>query len=170
MLKKSLTSFLAVTMLASVVLPSASLAAPKNKKSEEPNIAEEYEYIQNDTVTVVPVIDDNGSDDEVEVAGKSGYFIKGAMEVIEQVVKVGGSGLLKVVKYLDEDAAKYLSKNSSNIAKGINNAQSKINEFEDYSQKRLSEIIQKSLESVKVPTTYAVQIGDAVAAAVMLLV
>lgn len=163
MLKKSLVSLLAFTLLVSVFLPSASFAAPKTKKSEEPVVTEEY--IQDDTAAT-----DIGIDDEVEAAGKTGWIIKGGMQIAELAVRYGGSGLSKIVKWLDADQARYLSRNSDRIADGIDDAQRKISDLEDYSQSRLSGIIQQSLKNVGVSKTYYVPIGDAIAAGVMLLI
>ncbi|MEV2910462.1 hypothetical protein ABNF65_18015 [Paenibacillus larvae] len=63
---------------------------------------------------------------EVKSAGKWGFLVRGALVVIKSAVKYGGEALSYVVKWLDKDTAKYLSKNSSKIAKGIDNAISKM--------------------------------------------
>ncbi|WP_258436982.1 transposase [Heyndrickxia coagulans] len=93
--------------------------------------------------------------------GKLRWIIKGGMQIAELAVRHGGSGISKIVKFLDKDQAKYLSKNSKKIADGIDDAQKKISDLEDYSQKRLSGIIQQSLRNVGVSKTYYVPVGDA---------
>jgi len=160
MLRKSFASFMALMLLVSFLVPSASFAAEKSNNMKEPVVSDNY--IQDEPSNV--------DDGEVEAAGKTGWFIKGGMQIAELAVRYGGSGLSKIVKFLDADQARYLSKNSGKIADGIDDAQKKISDLEDYSQKRLSGIIQQSLDNMGVSKTYYVPIGDAIAAGVMLLI
>lgn len=162
MSRKFLACLLVFSLLVTFTLPSASLAAPKSQQSNNSVVTEEY--IQNSVTT------DDEIGDEVEAAGKTGWLIKMGLEVAEQIVRYGGSALSKITKYLDADTAKYLKNNSSKIAKGIADAQKKINELEDYTQSRLSAILQQSLSNMGVPKSYAVPIGDAIATAVMFLI
>ncbi|MCG7406086.1 hypothetical protein MH117_01555 [Paenibacillus sp. ACRRX] len=121
---------------------------------------------QTAVVSSVKAVSVQGS---VEAAGKLGFLVRGALVVIKNAVKYGGEALSHVVKWLDADTAKYLSKNTNKISDGIDKAIGKISELGDYATATIRTILLDGLRAAGVPDKYGVAIAEAIAATVDLL-
>ncbi|MFS0883548.1 hypothetical protein [Metabacillus niabensis] len=161
-MKKIIASLIAFTMLFAFVTPSMSaFAAEITKPVTQKKVVS--------TSTTTQGESNVSTGEEVEEAGKLGFLIKLVLEIAEFAFKHGGDIVSSVLKKLDPDTAKYVKNNSDKIAKGLKEAQDKIDEGEEYVHSQLSEILQDAMSLAGVSKTYRVPIADAIATVVLAL-
>lgn len=95
--------------------------------------------------------------------GFKGFLAKTALQLIKVAIDKGGDVLAYVTKWLDKDAAKYITNNKSKIVKSINKVEDWIEDATDVTQTTIKNRLNKELKSAGVPSKYSLQIADAIA-------
>lgn len=111
-------------------------------------------------------IQNASSSGEVGAVAKSGTLVKLALVITKTAVKYGGDLAAFILNSLDPETAKYLSKNTGIVIKGIDLAIKKFDNETKYTSAEIRTIVQDSLRSVNLPDKYLVDVTNAIVSAV----
>lgn len=154
-MKKKLLSVLMVLTL----LASSTGALFANSVQASAAVPTQSNTILSETTTTHP----EQTEPTMSTQGFKGFLAKTALQLVRVAVDKGGDVLAYVTKWLDKDAAKYITNNKSKIANSIKKVENWLDEASDVTQTTIKNRLNKELRDAGVPTKYSLQIADAVA-------
>lgn len=154
MLKKMFACLLVIALFVST--SSSVFANSTNARSTSPTTS----FVEEKTPVVISNFEE---EPEIGTYGFKGFLVKQSLALIRVSVDKGGDVLAYVTKWLDKDAAKYITNNKSKITGAIKKVENWIDNATDVTQTTIKTKLNSELSKAGVPSKYSLQIADAVA-------
>lgn len=143
----------AVITIGNILLPTASVWAGE----KQPNVVQAVSSNKSEKVNKKEI------EEQVEAQGKSGYFIKIAIETVQWAIKNGGSLVDDILKFFDPATAKVFNANKSKVISALDDVLKKIDSATTYVESQIRGMIYSALTAVGISGTYALPIADSIA-------
>ncbi|MEK4127709.1 hypothetical protein NSS60_12975 [Anoxybacillus sp. FSL W8-0382] len=122
-------------------------------------------------LTITPTIQNAQiTQQQVQPYGIKGFLVKQAIKIIKAAIDKGGDVLNYILKWFDEDTAKYFNNNKSKVVEALDDLESWIDDANDLAQSTIKTKLNSLLIEARVPGTYSLLIADAIARTITWLI
>lgn len=107
---------------------------------------------------------------EAQPYGIKGFLVKQAIKIIKVAIGKGGDVLNYILKWFDEDTAKYFKNNKNKVVKALDDLENWVDDASDLAQSTIKTKLNSLLMAAGVPGTYSLPIADAIARTITWLI